>query len=159
MFLCDKCGLQFQIIEELESHLRDDHYQPSKASVKYNDTDKIFCPRCFINFKHQRSLTRHLRYKTCLRCRFCKKTFDSKVLLDQHNYTHFENLHKSMDQEKKRKRMQMRMFLMKMKTQLWNELDLKTSYMKQSTKCQATEILTNVFKDTNQDCIKFSLRH
>ena len=102
MFLCDKCGLQFQIIEELDNHLRDYHYQPSNASVNYDDTGQFFCPQCLKNFKHQRSLTRHLRYKTCLRCRLCKKTFDSKVWLEQHRYTHFKNLQKSMDQESKK---------------------------------------------------------
>ena len=101
MFLCDKCGLQYQNIEELNNHLRNDHLHPSKNRVNYDITNNFFCPECLKRFEHQRSLTRHIRDKTCLRCRFCKKTFDTKVLLEEHRETHFENIHKSKHQESK----------------------------------------------------------
>ena len=101
MFLCHECGLQFQNIEELNYHIGDEHLRPSEKGVKFNDTNQFFCKYCNKYFKHQRSLTRHIRDKTCLRCRFCKKSFDSTFLLKQHRDTHFENLHKSNHQASK----------------------------------------------------------
>ena len=101
MFLCHECGLQFQNIEELNDHSKDEYIHPSKNRVKYDNANEYFCPKCSTTFKHQRSLTRHIRDKTCLKCRFCKKTFDNKVLLEQHRETHFESIHKSKLQESK----------------------------------------------------------
>ena len=101
MFLCHECGLQFQNIEGLNYHIGDEHLHPSEKGVKFNNTNQFFCKYCNKYFKHQRSLKRHIRDKTCLRCRFCKKSFDSTVLLEQHRDTHFESLHKSNHQASK----------------------------------------------------------
>ena len=61
----------------------------------------FLCPECSTNFKHQRSLTRHIRDKTCLRCRLCEKTFENKDLLEQHRETHFETINKFKHQNSK----------------------------------------------------------
>ena len=91
MFPCHECGLQFLHIEALNNHIRNQHN---------NYLNQFVCQNCFKKFNHQRSLTRHIRDKTCLKCKFCKKTFDNKDLLEQHRGTHFENIHESKNKEK-----------------------------------------------------------
>ncbi len=93
MFLCPECGLQYPNIEEMNNHIRDQH--------SHDDANKLSCPNCYSNFKHQRSLTRHIRDKTCLRCQLCKKTFENKDLLEQHRDTHFETINKFQHQNSK----------------------------------------------------------
>ena len=75
----------------------DMHQHPSKNNIKYDETNQFFCPNCSKSFKYQRNLTRHIRDKTCLKCRLCKKSFDNKVLLEEHSNTHFENIHKNQE--------------------------------------------------------------
>ena len=94
MFPCHECGLQFLNIEALNNHIRNQHTDYLNHFV---------CQNCFTKFNHQRSLTRHIRDKTCLKCKFCKKTFDNKDLLEQHRGTHFENIHESKNKVTKEK--------------------------------------------------------
>ena len=96
MFLCHECNTSFDEANEYNLHKINTHNSKSdeETVVKNNVSKELSCMDCQKIFQYKKNLNRHLRDKTCLRCKLCKRKCDSKEQLDTHMKSHFAHIPK-----------------------------------------------------------------